>query len=139
MKSKFLKELILHRLEQAKEDLKACKLLYDSGLYKPANNRAYYSIFHSIRCVLSLEPIDFKKHKDVVAYFNKNYVNKEIFPKSIGRKIAKASQIREDSDYDDKFIADGMQTLLQIKAAEELVELVEKYLADKLDNENSNI
>ena len=32
-----------------------------------------------------------------------------------------------------------MQTLLQIKAAEELVELVEKYLADKLDNENSNI
>lgn len=133
MKPKFSKELTLHRLEQAKDDLKACKMLFEGELYKPANNRAYYSIFHSIRCVLSLEPIDFKRHKDVVAYFNKNYVNTEIFPKTIGRKISKASQIREDSDYDDKFVADRVQTELQIQAAEELLQLVEKYLDEKLE------
>lgn len=85
-----------------------------------------------------MEPIDFKRHKDVVAYFNKNYVNTDIFPKSIGRKISKASQIREDSDYDDKFIADSMQTQLQIKAAEELLELVEGYINVKLNNGNAN-
>ena len=32
-------------------------------------------LFHSIKAVLSLEPIDFKRHKDVIAYFNKNYVH----------------------------------------------------------------
>ena len=136
MKPKFSKELTLHRLEQAKEDYIACKMLFEGGLYKPANNRAYYSIFHSIRCVLSLEPVDFKRHKDVVAYFNKNYVNTEIFPKTIGRRISKANQIREDSDYDDKFEADRIQTELQLKTAEELLQLVQNYILQKLDNDN---
>lgn len=134
MKPKFSKELTLHRLEQAKEDLKAAKMLFEGELYKPANNRAYYSIFHSIRSVLSIEPIDFKKHKDVIAYFNKNYVNTEIFPKTIGRKISKANQIREDSDYDDKFVADRIQTELQIQTAEELLQLVENYISEKLNS-----
>lgn len=138
MNHKFSKELTLHRLSQAQEDLKACIILYNEGLYKPANNRAYYSIFHLIRCVLSLEPIDFKRHKDVVAYFNKNYVNTGIFPKSIGRKISKASQIREDSDYDDKFVADSIQTKLQIQTAEELLELVKIYLNKKLNEDKEN-
>ena len=79
MVQKISKELAKHRLEQAKEDLEAGKLLYDKNFYKSANNRAYYSIFHSIKAVLALEPIDFKRHKDVLAYFNKNYINKEIF------------------------------------------------------------
>ena len=80
------KELAKHRLEQSREDLMAAKLLYKSELYKSANNRAYYSIFHSIKAVLAMEPIDFKKHKDVQAYFNKNYVSTEIFPKMMGKK-----------------------------------------------------
>ena len=109
-------------------------MLFEGELYKPANNRAYYSIFHSIRSVLSIEPIDFKKHKDVIAYFNKNYVNTEIFPKTIGRKISKANQIREDSDYDDKFVADRIQTELQIQTAEELLQLVENYISEKLNS-----
>ena len=131
MSPKISKELVNHRLEQAKEDLKASKALYNLSLYKSSNNRAYYSIFHSIRSILALEPIDFKKHKDVVAYFNKNYVHTEIFPKSIGKKISKASKIREDSDYDDEFIAKTEDTLEQIQTAEELLELVEEYVKNK--------
>lgn len=131
MSAKISKDLSRHRLEQAKEDLIAAKLLYDSLLFKSANNRAYYSIFHSIKSVLALEPIDFKRHKDVQAYFNKNYVSKELFPRYMGRKIAQASTIREDSDYDDDFIVDSEKTLEQIKTAEELIDLVEDYINNK--------
>ena len=98
MSPKISKSLSLHRLEQAKEDLIAVKTLYDLNLFKSANNRAYYAIFHGVRAVLALEWIDFKKHKDVQAYFNKNYVNTEIFPKTMGRKISIATTMREDSD-----------------------------------------
>lgn len=122
------KELAKHRLEQSMEDLMAAKLLYKSELYKSANNRAYYSIFHSIKAVLAMEPIDFKKHKDVQAYFNKNYVSTEIFPKMMGKKIAQASAIREDSDYDDEFVVNADKTLEQINTAEKLIELVEQYI-----------
>lgn len=133
MSSKISKELAFHRLEQAKEDLVASKILYDRKLYKSSNSRAYYSIFHSIRSILSLEPIDFKRHKDVIAYFNKNYVHTAIFPKAIGRKISNASKLREDSDYDDEFVVDSEDTLMQIKIAEEIIELVEKYINEKTE------
>lgn len=128
MNTKISKELSKHRLEQAKEDLEASKMLYENKFYKSANNRAYYSIFHSIKAVLALEPIDFKKHKDVTAYFNKNYVNTEIFPKKLGHKIAEAVAIREDSDYDDEFVVKPEETKEQINTAEELFKLVEKYI-----------
>ena len=128
MSTKISKELAKHRLEQAKEDLASAKLNYEHNLYKSANNRAYYSIFHSIKSVLALEQVDFRKHKDVQAYFNKNYVSKEIFPKIIGRKIVEASKMREDSDYDDEFIVDSEKTKKQIETAIELIELVEKYI-----------
>lgn len=128
MKSKISINLVLHRIEQSKEELNAGKLLYKEKFYKSANNRAYYSIFHAIRAVLALEPIDFKKYKDVIAYFNQYYISKEIFPKSIGRRIAQANRIREDSDYDDQFIVNPEATEAQLQTAEELIDLVEKYI-----------
>lgn len=128
MSVKISKELSKHRIRQAREDLEASKFLYSGKFYKSANNRAYYSIFHSIKAVLALEPIDFKRHKDVTAYFNKNYVNTEIFPRRLGHKIAEATTIREDSDYDDEFIVKSEETQKQIETAEELLELVEKYV-----------
>ena len=128
MSPKISKELANHRLEQSKEELRDAKVLLDIKSYKSANNRAYYSIFHSIKAVLALEPIDFKRHKDIQAYFNKNYVNTEIFPKNIGRRIAKASQTREESDYDDEFVVEEETTIQQIETAEEMIKLVEEYL-----------
>ena len=128
MSHKISKELSIHRLEQAKDDLKASQILYESKLYKSANNRAYYSIFHSIKAVLALEPIDFKRHKDVIAYFNQHYISTEIFPKKIGRKVSIASKIREDSYYDDVFVVKSQITQEQIETAKELIELVKEYI-----------
>ena len=128
MSHKISKELSIHRIEQAKDDLKASQILYESKLYKSANNRAYYSIFHSIKAVLALEPIDFKRHKDVIAYFNQHYISTEIFPKKIGRKVSIASKIREDSDYDDEFVVKSEITQEQIETAKELIELVKEYI-----------
>lgn len=131
MSPKISRELSYHRLQQAKEDLEAAKLLYKEKFFKSANNRAYYSIFHAIKSVLALEPIDFKRHKDVLAYFNKNYISKETFPKSIGKRIVEASRIREDSDYDDEYIVNPEATETQISTAEEFINLVQHYLNKK--------
>lgn len=131
MNNKVSKELSKHRLQQAKDDLRASEILYRENLYKSANNRAYYSVFHSIKAVLALEPIDFKRHKDVIAYFNKNYVSNETFPKKMGRKISIASRMREDSDYEDEFVVEPDDTKAQIETAKELLDLVENYIEEK--------
>lgn len=128
MGNKTSKELAKHRLKQAMEDLEASNLLYENKLYKSANNRAYYSIFHSIKAVLSLEPIDFKKHKDVIAYFNQHYIKAEIFPRELGHKISVAQTTREDSDYDDEYVVSKGKTYAQIETAKEILSLIEKYI-----------
>ena len=119
-----------YRLNRAKQDLSDAEFSYKNNRFLTANNRAYYSIFHAIRAVLALERIDFKRHKDVLAYFNKNYVKTEKFPKGLGHRISEASKIREDSDYDDEFVADKQKTLEQINVAKEMIELVEKYIGN---------
>ena len=89
-----------YKLEQAIDDLDTDKLLLNANKFKAANNRVYYSCFHAVDSVLALEPISFKKHKDTLAYFNKNYIHTEIFPKNIGRKLSRLEIIRHKSDYD---------------------------------------
>lgn len=128
MEKKTSKEFALYRLERAQEEYETAKLLYKENKLLAANNRAYYSIFYAIRAVLAMEKIDFKRHKDVLAYFNKNYVKTEIFPRQMGRKIIMASKVREDSDYDEKYEPSSDATSLQIETAKELIELVKNYL-----------
>lgn len=120
-----------YRLERAKEDLLDAELSYKNTRYLNANNRAYYSIFHAIRAILALERVDFKRHKDVLAYFNQYYIKTEIFPKIMGKKIAQARKIREDSDYDDEFEPTDEQTKMQIETAKELIKLVQEYISEK--------
>ena len=68
----------LYRLEKAKETLKSAKILFEEVKdYTSANNRTYYAIFYAIRAVLALEEIDFKRHKDVIPYFNQKYIKPE--------------------------------------------------------------
>lgn len=98
-------DIARNKLAQAIDDLESADILLGADKYRAANNRAYYAVFHAIDAVLSMEPVAFKKHKDVIAYFNKNYVNKDVFSRDMGRKISKLEIIRHKSDYDDFYIA----------------------------------
>lgn len=138
MEKKTSLEFALYRLDRAKQEQATAELLYKENKLLAANNRAYYSIFYAIRAILAMDKIDFKRHKDVLAYFNKNYVKTEIFPRQIGRKIVLASKVREDSDYDEEYEPNPETTFLQIQTANELIELVEKYL-NNLQNKKSQI
>lgn len=120
-----------YKFEQAEDDLETAKILLEAGKYKAANNRAYYSCFHAIDAVLAKEPIAFKKHKDTLSYFNKNYVHPEIFPRDIGRKISRLEIIRHKSDYDTFYIASREDAIEQVGVAEEVVKLIKCYLYEK--------
>ena len=121
-------DVIRHRLNVAREDMDTANLTFEAGQYRAANNRAYYSIFHTICAVLAKEGVAFKRHKDTLSYFNKNYVQPEIFPRELGRKIVKAEEIRHASDYDTFYIASKEITAQQIETATKILGLAEQYL-----------
>ena len=124
-------ELSVYRLSIAKECLDTTKLLFDLKKFKDSNNRAYYSALYAIKAVLAIEGVDFKRHKDVIGYFNKTYVKEEIFPRELGRKLAKMAVIRELADYKDFYVVSKEEAEEQLKTAEYAIELVEEYLKDK--------
>ena len=41
-------DVVRHRLNVAREDLETAHLTFEAEQYRGANNRAYYSIFHTI-------------------------------------------------------------------------------------------
>lgn len=133
MYSEEVKGLARYRFEQAKENLEEANALFNINKFKGASNRAYYSIFHCIKSVLALEEIDFKKHSSVMAYFNQKYVSKEIFPKTLGKRVNEARLFREKSDYVDFYIVTKDECKEQIKTAKMMIEKVEKYLNNKLN------
>ena len=125
-------DIAKYKIGRAKDELDTAKIVLEAQKYKAANNRVYYACFHAITAVLALEPIAFKKHKDTLAYFNKNYVRTEIFPREIGRKISKLEIIRHKSDYDDFYLASKEEAVEQVTTAETLIDMIEKYVAQKI-------
>ena len=127
------KDLIFYRIETAQSDIKAAEILLNAKEFRGANNRAYYGIYHAISAIHALDGNAYKRHKDALANFNKNYIKTEIFPRKLGRKIVEAEEIRHASDYDDFYIASREEAERQITVAEEFINLVEKYCEKQLD------
>lgn len=126
------KTLSSYRLQEAEDSLKVAKHCLTEALYKDSINRSYYSAFYAIKAVLALGTVDFKRHKDVVAYFNQHFVATEVFPRELGRRLGMLKQLREKSDYDDFYIASKDQAEGQVETAELLVRSIKEYLAEKV-------
>ncbi len=125
-------DLMKYRLETAKSDLKSAKILIEAEEYRAANNRAYYAIFHAISAIHALDGKAYKRHKDALGSFNREYVKTEVFPREIGKKISRAEEIRHASDYDDFYIATREKSQEQIETAEELIKMVEEYCKNNM-------
>jgi uncharacterized protein (UPF0332 family) len=123
-----LDSLSQHRLDSANERLESAKILLESGKYKDSIGRSYYAIFTAVRAILARDKIDFSKHSGVIAYFQKEYVKKEIFDKKYSRYLQSAFQIRNSCDYNDFFIVSKQDAQEQYEKAVEFYMEVKKYL-----------
>ena len=121
-------DLSNYRLKEAKDSLRVAENCLTDGFYKDSINRSYYSAFYSIKAVLAIGKVDFKRHKDVVAHFNKEYVATGIFEREIGRRLSTLKQLREKSDYDDFYIASKEKAEEQLETAKVILKSVEGYL-----------
>lgn len=126
------KDLATYRIGIAKHDLNAAKTLLDANELRGANNRAYYAIYHIISAIHALDGKAYRRHKDALASFNKEYIRTEVFPRAYGRRISEAEEIRHASDYDDFYIATKEEAIEQIKLAEELIGVIEKYCFERI-------
>ncbi len=125
-------DLSKYRIQESKDSLIVAENCLNDGFYKDAINRSYYSAFYAIKAILALDTVDFKRHKDVVAYFNKEYVATGTFQREIGRRLGILKQLREKSDYDDFYIASKEKAEEQLETTKIILSSVEGYLTNKI-------
>lgn len=121
-------DLSKYRLQEAQDSLRVAEHCLKEGLYKDSINRSYYAAFYSVKAVLALDTVDFKRHKDVMGYFNKNYVATDLFPRDLGRLLGRLKQLREKNDYDDFYLASKDQASSQYETAKLTLDMVKEYL-----------
>lgn len=122
--------LSIARIERAKELLDEAEGLLENEQYKSANNRAFYSIEKSIKALLAYKQIDADSHNGCLRQFNVHFVKEGIGGFSTGdyKKVANAQRIRNNSDYDDFYIADKEECARQVEIAREFYERAREYL-----------
>lgn len=125
-------QLSRYRIERAKEDLEASKILLENNLFAQSLNRSYYAIFHSVRAVFVYERFDSRKHSGIISYFNKRYIKEGIFDKEYSRILMGAEKIRNKSDYNDFYIASKEDAKDQIIGAKKFIDTMETYITENL-------
>lgn len=126
-----LSDLSKYRYERASEELDNAKVMLDSGKYKLALNRSYYSIFHGMRAVNVLDEFDSSKHSGVIAHFNQYHVKTGDFSKEASKIIRTSSEMREHADYEDFFIASRQDAEEQVEKARIFFQFITAYLQQK--------
>lgn len=119
-----------YRIQNAKEKLAAAKLLYENSHYKDSVSRSYYAMFLSVRALLATKGLDSSKHSGIISLFNQHFVKAGLVDKTLGKRLAAAKDIREDSDYEDFVIVSKEEAEGQIKEAEKFIEEIGEALKE---------
>jgi len=100
VKPKEIEILIKHRLEQAREALDDAKYLID-GNRSPQSivNRSYYAMFYATLALLQKISKAPSKHSGVISLFDKEFVMKDIFDKTLSKDFHRAFELRQSVDY----------------------------------------
>lgn len=118
------------RIDRAKELLDEAQTLLDTGKYKSANNRAFYAIEKSMKALLAYKGIDADSHNGCLRQFNVHFIKDEVggFSQGDYKRVADAQRIRNNSDYDDFYIADKQECINQVATAKEFIEKASGFL-----------
>lgn len=125
-------DLSNYRMEKARADLQAARILLVERLFHQSLNRSYYAIFNATKSLLALDEFDSRKHSGIISYFNKNYVASGIFGKEMSKILMGAERIRNKSDYDDFYVVSVQEAESQIEQAAEFLDTIDKYILKRI-------
>ncbi|OGU14258.1 MAG: hypothetical protein A2X61_16730 [Ignavibacteria bacterium GWB2_35_12] len=94
-------DLINYRIARAKETIEEAKSAILENHFHLAGNRIYYAIFYYVSALSLKNNYSTSKHKQLLGWFNKNYIHTGKIDIEFGRTYYKAYQNRQTGDYDD--------------------------------------
>jgi len=126
------------RLEKSLYFLDSAKNTFNIGEYSTCANRAYYSVYYSIRAVLAFDHTEMVKHSGNISEFRKHYIKTGIFQIDFSDYIQELFDTRTQSDYDPVYTATRKEAEEQLLHASEIVDAIAIYLSQQYKNAANN-
>ncbi len=123
------RELVRLRLENSCQALEDADLLWRHQSLRSAMNRIYYSMFYAVSALAVAEGESFRKHGQLIAFFQKKYVKSGIFARKYGRALQKAFEDRSEADYQDYLHIKAEQVQARMTEARDFLTAVRSFLS----------
>jgi uncharacterized protein (UPF0332 family) len=75
------------RMKQAHETLEEAEILFEQDYWRGTINRAYYAMFYAVLALATSKGAVISKHTHAIAFLDKEFIRKGIFPKEISRAL----------------------------------------------------
>ncbi len=128
-----IRELIIYRLQQSEDCLRAAELMLEENLLRDSVNRSYYSMFYIVLALLCLKGEKASKHAHVIGLFDQIYVKEELFDKELSAWFHEAFDLRQRSDYREMVNITSQRAKEILAMAERFVEKARNYLKIELE------
>ncbi|OIN87759.1 MAG: hypothetical protein AUJ21_11675 [Anaerolineae bacterium CG1_02_58_13] len=115
-------------MEEARETLVEAKTLLDRDLRRGTINRSYYAMFYAVLALAASKGLAISKHTHAIAFFDKEFVRKGIFPKEFSGYLHFGFEERQTRDYGEIWEIDRPDAETTLLEAEKFVDVVENYL-----------
>jgi uncharacterized protein (UPF0332 family) len=123
-----LSGIIKYRIEQAFSTISEVEILIDKNLLTLAINRIYYGMFYMLLALALKEGFKTSKHKQLIGWFNKEFIKSGKLDKNLGKIIHKAFESRTDGDYGIFVHFEKDVVLLKFNEMKEFISELEKVI-----------
>lgn len=123
---KELIQLVEYRLKKAEDTLSDAKKYFQGATMESTVNRIYYALFYAVNALLIIKGLSSSKHAGVRALFNREFVNKGLIEKKLGKFYSDMFDNRQEGDYKDFVIFKKEDVKIWLNEAEQFIIKVQK-------------
>jgi len=124
-------EYIQYRIQKSDEFFKDAQLLAENSRWQSCVNRLYYSSFHLIDALLSLDGVSAKTHEGLKTKFLQLYIKSEKIELVLGKLYTQLLDWRHESDYSVFVEFDRDEVLPLIQQVENLNKILKEKILSK--------
>lgn len=121
-------DLIKYRLQRAKTTVEEARSAIAGNFLFNAENRIYYSIFYSVSALALKFDFSTSKHKQLLGWFNMNFIKTGIIPAKYGKIYRNAYDKRQESDYDDFVTLEPEEVQADFEDMQEFIKYLSSFI-----------
>lgn len=129
-----LKQLVLYRMERAKEAIEEAELLFSKGHIRTSVSRLYYACFYAASAILLAKGYSSAKHSGIRSLFHQKLVKTGQVRPSAGPLYNRLFDARQKADYADLVNFEAGDVAPWFDEVKSLIRQIEHLVAEEVSN-----